>query len=133
MITAYIGIGSNLGNRKENIDKAITYLECSEDIKIVKVSSIYETDPVGGPSQGKYLNGVIKIETGLSPSGLLSCLNEIEDRMSRVRSEKNGPRVIDLDILLYGDTKINTEHLSIPHPRMLEREFVLRGLREIKL
>lgn len=131
MVTTYIGIGSNLGNRQQNINKAISYLKDSDKIEVKKVSSIYETEPIGGPPQGKFLNGVIEIETDLSPLDLLDRLDEIEMKLGRVRSEKNGPRTIDLDILLYSDIQINNERLTIPHPHMQEREFVLRGLREI--
>ncbi len=131
MATSYIAIGSNLGDRQGNMDKAMSYLKNSDDIKVTKVSSIYETEPIGGPPQGKFLNGVIEIETLLSPLDLLDRLLKIEMRLGRVRSLKNGPRTIDLDILLYSDTQINNEHLVIPHPHMQEREFVLRGLREI--
>lgn len=131
MITAYIGIGSNLGNRRENIEKALAFLENSENIKIIKKSSIYETAPVGGPDQGPYLNGVIEIETGLKPRGLLKRLNEIEDALGRVRIERNGQRTIDLDILLYGGMAFSDDKLTIPHPRMYQRDFVMRGLMEI--
>ena len=131
MATSYIGIGSNLGDRQGNIDKAMSYLKDSDDIKVVKVSSIYESEPIGGPPQEKFLNGVIEIETLLSPLDLLDQLLKIEMKLGRVRSLKNGPRTIDLDILLYSDTQINNERLVIPHPHMQEREFVLRGLKEI--
>ncbi|MCK4463519.1 MAG: 2-amino-4-hydroxy-6-hydroxymethyldihydropteridine diphosphokinase [Candidatus Omnitrophica bacterium] len=131
MVTSYIGIGSNLGDRQGNINKAISYLKDSDKIEVKKVSSIYETEPIGGPPQGKFLNGVIEIDTDLSPLDLLDRLDEIEMKLGRVHSEKNGPRTIDLDILLYSDTQINNERLTIPHPHMQEREFVLRGLREI--
>ena len=131
MVTAYIGIGSNIGDRQTNINKAIAHLRNSENIKVIKVSSIYETEPMSGPLQPNYLNGVIEIETDFSPLDLLKHLNEIEIKLGRVRSVKFGPRIIDLDILLYGDMEINDEHLTIPHPRMHERDFVLRGLREV--
>ncbi len=131
MVRSYIGIGSNLGDRQGNINKAMSYLKDSDDIEVTKVSSIYETEPIGGPPQGKFLNGVIEVDTDLSPLDLLDRLLKIEMKLGRVRSLKNGPRTIDLDILLYNDTQINNERLVIPHPHMQEREFVLRGLREI--
>ena len=132
MVTAYIGIGSNLGNRQENIDKAVSYLEASKDIELIRKSSMYETEPEGAPlGQGKYLNGVIEIKTGFIPLDLLRLLNEIEAKLGRKRLIKNGPRTIDLDILLYGDLKIEEKDLIIPHPRMHRRDFVLRPLREI--
>jgi len=131
MPKAYISVGSNLGNRMKNIEKALTFMSGSEKIVLVKRSSIYETDPVGGPKQGKYLNGVVEIETTLSPHDLLSELNGIEKKLDRVRAEINGPRTIDLDILTYDDVAVKDKDLVIPHPRMREREFVQRGLREI--
>ncbi len=129
---AYIGIGSNLGNRLENINKAIELLRKNHGIKIKKVSSIIETKPVGGPTQENFLNGVIKIKTDLEPMSLLLILQNIEKKLGRVRMIKNGPRSIDLDILLYDNQKINAPGLKIPHPRMLEREFVMKPLLEIE-
>jgi len=131
MATAYIGIGSNLGDRRKNIDEAIGILRNSESVIVRKISSIYETKPVGGPPQGDYLNGVIEVTTELSPYELLKSLNDIESSLGRMRIEQNGPREIDLDILIYDDLTINDEVLVIPHPRMSEREFVLQGLKEI--
>jgi 2-amino-4-hydroxy-6-hydroxymethyldihydropteridine diphosphokinase len=128
---AYVGIGSNLGDRKNNIMSAISLLGEIDGVKVLKVSSIYETEPVDGPPQGKYLNGVIELETELGPHRFLKELNEIESLLGRKRREVNGPRTIDLDILTYGELKINERGLVIPHPRMNEREFVLRGLKEL--
>jgi 2-amino-4-hydroxy-6-hydroxymethyldihydropteridine diphosphokinase len=127
----YIGIGSNLGDREDYIDRAIQELKGSKNIQVKKVSKIYETEPVGGPEQEKYLNGVIEIETVLAPKALLRILQAIERKLGRKRMVKNGPRTIDLDILLYGDKKIEMSGLKIPHPRMHEREFVMRPLKEI--
>ncbi len=130
MSLAYIGIGSNLGNRKENIGKALSLMqECG--IKILKRSSVIETDPVGGPPQGKFFNAVIKIETELEPIELLKVLQNIEKKLGRIRTVINGPRTIDLDILLYDNLALKTPELTIPHPRMFEREFVLVPLKEI--
>ena len=98
---------------------------------MTKVSSIYETEPVGGPHQSKYLNGVIAINTELEPRQLLLVLQKIENQLGRQRSVKNGPRTIDLDILMYGEEKIDEPDLKVPHPRMREREFVLKPLRDI--
>ena len=131
MPTAYIGIGSNSGDRRKNIDKAIGILGNFESVMVRKISSIYETKPVGGPTQGDYLNGVIEVTTELSPYELLKRLNDIESSLGRVRTERNGPREIDLDILIYDDLSINDGVLVIPHPRIAEREFVLQGLKEI--
>ena len=131
MAIVYIGVGSNLGDRLENIRTAFELLERSF-IHIIKTSSIIETDPVGGPAQGKFLNCVIKTETILSPEELLRTLHEIEQKLGRTREEVNGPRTIDLDILLYDDLVRSAPELTIPHPRMLERSFVLEPLKEIE-
>ena len=131
MTTCYIGIGSNLGDRSRFIDKAIEELKKNAYIRIKNVSSIYETEPVSEIPQGKFLNGVVEIETSLSPHDLLGELNRIEDELGRVRTVKDGPRTIDLDILYYGEEKISEKDLAIPHPRIGEREFVLKGLREL--
>ena len=127
----YIGIGSNLGDREKYIGSAIEKLRALKDVKVKRVSGIYETDPVGGPRQGKYLNGALELETELEPKELLAKLQAIENELGRKRLVKNAPRTIDLDILLYGDKKIDEPGLKIPHPRMLEREFVMKPLKEI--
>jgi len=127
----YIAIGSNLGDRQENIKGAIEKLQDTEGVNVTKVSPIYETDPVGGPRQPKYLNGVIEIETDLEPKALLSIIRGIENRFGRKRLVRYGPRTIDLDILTYGDKKIDEPDLKIPHPKMNEREFVLKPLRDL--
>ena len=137
MVTCYIGIGSNLGDRQGYIDKAIDALKDSKDIRFKRSSSIYETEPVSAPPvcgspQGKFLNGVLEIETVLSPRELLKELNRIESMLGRIRTVKNAPREIDLDILYYGRAKVEEKDLIIPHPKINEREFVLKGLRELK-
>lgn len=129
--TVYIGVGSNLGDRKRNIEKARALIGLTEGIRFKKSSSIYETDPLGGPKQGKFLNGVFKIQTQMEPAKLLKELQKVEKELGRKRRIKNGPRTIDLDILLFGKEKINTRNLKIPHPHMHKREFVLKGLREL--
>lgn len=131
MITCYIGIGSNLGDRQKNMDNAIGQLKNNPNIRFKRSSSIYETEPVSDIPQGKFLNGVLEIETTLGPRELLKELNNIEERLGRRRIVKNGPRTVDLDILYYGDRRIDEPGLLVPHPRMKEREFVLRGLREL--
>src|SRR3989338_7123254 len=131
MVTAYIGIGSNLGDRKRYIDSAIERLKDNEDIRVKKISSIYETEPVSPIPQGEFLNGVLEIETALKPRTLLRTLNGIEEALGRERTIKDGPRTIDLDILYYGEERIDEKGLVIPHPRIDEREFVLKGLREL--
>lgn len=131
MVTCYIGIGSNIGDRQSYIDRAIEKLKKNRHIKLKKVSTIYETEPVSDIPQGMFLNAVIEMETALKPETLLKELNSIEESLGRVRTAKNAPRTIDLDILYYGDERIRTKDLVIPHPRIGEREFVLRGLREL--
>ena len=131
MVTCYIGIGSNVGDRERFISAAIMELKTTPGINFKRCSSIYETDPVSDVPQGKFLNGVIELETDLEPRALLKELNEIEDWLCRERSMKNGPRTIDLDILYYGDAVIEEEGLVVPHPRIIQREFVLKGLREL--
>lgn len=131
MTVCYIGIGSNIGDRRGYIDKAIEALKSSGSIGLKRVSAIYETDAVSEIAQGRYLNGVIEIDTKLEPAALLKELNRIEERLGRKRTVKDAPRTIDLDILYYGDMKVNEKDLVIPHPRIREREFVLRGLREL--
>jgi 2-amino-4-hydroxy-6-hydroxymethyldihydropteridine diphosphokinase len=131
MAICYIGIGSNLGDRRSFIDRAIAALKASGGIKVKRASSIYETDPVGDVPQGRFLNGVLEIETELGARQLLEELLRIEKSLGRVRDVGNGPRTIDLDILYYGDETISEPGLSVPHPRIHEREFVLKGLREL--
>jgi 2-amino-4-hydroxy-6-hydroxymethyldihydropteridine diphosphokinase len=131
MTICYIGIGSNLGDRRAYIDKAIEELRNNGYIKVARISSIYETDPISDIPQDKFLNGVIEIETSLDPEKLLKELNRIEKGLDRKRTARNAPRTIDLDILYYGDQVINKNRLIIPHPKIQEREFVLKGLREL--
>lgn len=132
MVSVYIGIGSNLGNREDYINRAVGYLNGNPQIKVSKASSFIESDPVGGPPQGKFLNCVVKIETSLSSSTLLKSLQAIEKNLGRSRTVKNGPRTIDLDILLYGEELINEPDLEVPHPKMFNRLFVLIPLLEIE-
>ncbi|MEE9499715.1 MAG: 2-amino-4-hydroxy-6-hydroxymethyldihydropteridine diphosphokinase [Candidatus Omnitrophota bacterium] len=128
-----MGVGSNLGDRKANVEKAIELVKLIKGVEMEKASSVYETESAGGPPQGKFLNGVLKIKTTINPFKLLGELRKIEKHLGRKRRMKNGPRAIDLDILLFGKKKINTKSLKVPHPRMHKREFVLRGLRELML
>jgi len=131
VVVCYLGVGSNLGNRRKNIKKALDYLAKTKGIKIEKASRIYETKAVGGVPQGKFLNAAIKIKTSLTPQLLLETLKKIEKDLGRKNTVRWGPREIDLDILLYGNKVIKIKNLVIPHPRMFEREFVLKPLREI--
>jgi 2-amino-4-hydroxy-6-hydroxymethyldihydropteridine diphosphokinase len=129
MNRVFIGIGSNEGDRLEAIFRAVRALADVEGVRVVQMAIITETDPVGGPPQGPYLNTVVEIETGRSPQALLGTLKEIEQRLGRRPStERWGPRVIDLDLLLYGDRVIEEAELTVPHPRMHERRFVLEPL-----
>lgn len=133
MATVYLGLGSNLGDREANIRRGLAILSEHEDIEVLKVSSLHETEPVGGPPQGPYLNGTAKIDTDLMPLDLLSQLKMAERRLGRVKSEvPDAPRPLDLDILFYDDVVIvDGKRLTIPHPRLPERVFVLKPLAEI--
>lgn len=131
MTEAFIGIGSNLGDRVENCLKALQMLQHQPGITLIKVSSFYETEPVEVEG-GWFVNGAVKIETSLGPRELLSVLQEIEGRLGRSpRRERGEPRTIDLDILLYDRLVVESPDLVIPHPRMHERRFVLLPLSEI--
>ncbi|OGW91557.1 MAG: 2-amino-4-hydroxy-6-hydroxymethyldihydropteridine diphosphokinase [Omnitrophica bacterium RIFCSPHIGHO2_02_FULL_63_14] len=132
MSTVYLGIGTNLGDREANIQKALGFLKEDKEIEVQAVSSMIETDPVGGPPQGKFLNGAVKIRTDLLPLELLSRLKAVERRLGRTGSHgKNQPRPMDLDILLYDDVVFEGKNLAIPHPRLAERLFALEPLAEI--
>ena len=132
MALIYLGIGSNLGDRAANVEKALALLKEHEEIKVLAVSNLIETEPQGGPEQGKFINGAVKIESDLMPLDLLAQLKMIERRLGRVKSEPNSPRPMDLDILFYDDVVIvEGKSLAIPHPRLAERMFVLKPLLEI--
>ena len=130
MSIAYLALGSNLGDRQEYLRKAVEALKTA-GVRIREMSTVIETKPVGGPAQGKYLNAVLKAETQLSPEKLYELTRSVERRLGRVRKERNGPRTIDIDILLYDDIKLVSRNLVIPHPRMFERSFVMGPLKEI--
>ncbi len=127
-VTAYLGLGSNLGNRGDNLDMALKLL--AQRMKMGKVSSIYDTGPIGNTDQPRFLNIACEVFTRLSPEGLLALAKGIEVKMGR-RGKSGQPRTIDIDILLYGNFVINTPDLVIPHPGMAERSFVLVPLAEI--
>ncbi|WP_026583024.1 2-amino-4-hydroxy-6-hydroxymethyldihydropteridine diphosphokinase [Bacillus sp. J33] len=129
--TAYIAIGSNIGNRFNNLKEAIARINRLPGIEVVNASSIYETDPVGYENQEQFLNMVIHVSTALNPLELLDACLETELTLGRKREIRWGPRTIDLDILLYNHENIETEKLIVPHPRMHERAFVLIPLLEI--
>ncbi len=125
----YLGLGTNVGDREVNLRIALAHLRSI--IKIDKVSSIYETDPVGYADQPRFLNIVVRASSTLPPEDLLQRLIGIEERMGRQRTFRNAPRIIDIDILLYGDVVLNDPGLQLPHPRMTERTFVLVPLVEL--
>jgi len=129
--TAYIGIGSNLGSPGENCRTDMERMEAYESIAITARSSLYETEPFGKTDQNRFVNAVVQIDTALTPEKLLEALLKIEQDMGRVRKEKWGPRIIDLDILFYEDRIIQEKALEIPHPGIPERSFVLIPMKEI--
>jgi 2-amino-4-hydroxy-6-hydroxymethyldihydropteridine diphosphokinase len=128
---AYIALGSNMGDRFEYLKKAILLLENHENITVVNTSSIYETDPVGYTDQDQFLNMAIHVVTSLKPLELLDVCLKIEEQLGRKREIHWGPRTLDLDILLYNQENMETEKLTIPHPRMSERAFVILPLLEM--
>lgn len=130
MSKVYIGIGSNLGKKEENCLKAIKLLS-EKGMAVKKQSSIYETEPWGVKDQPKFINMAVEVEAELKPLEILEILKTVEREVGRQDSYRWGPRIIDLDILLYNDLVINTDDLRIPHPLMHQREFVLRPLSEI--
>ncbi len=130
-VAAYIGLGSNLGDRLTALAAALEALDRLPATSLVAVSQAYETEPWGVADQPRYANAVARIDTGLAADQLLGALNDIEDALGRVRGERYGARTIDLDILLFGDEEWDAPDLVIPHPRMAERAFVVRPLLEI--
>jgi len=131
MTTAFIGIGSNLGDRETHLRGALELLSAEEGIEIVAVSVLRETEPVGPVEQGPFLNGAVHVDTELRPQELLERLLDIEERLGRVRRERFGPRTIDLDLLVYGDEVLDEPGLTLPHPRLHERRFALEPLAEL--
>ncbi|EFM10857.1 2-amino-4-hydroxy-6-hydroxymethyldihydropteridine pyrophosphokinase [Paenibacillus curdlanolyticus YK9] len=130
-IEGYVALGSNLGDRGETLERAIERLAAHEDIVVERVSDVYETDPVGYTDQPAFLNMAAAIRTRLGPEELLDALQAIEQQLGRVRLVRWGPRTVDLDLLMYGDISQDTERLTLPHPRMMERAFVLVPLRDV--
>ena len=128
----FVALGSNLGDRAGHIEQALCELDALRDVQVVARSGLYETEPVGGPpNQPLYLNAAAELRTRLEPQRLLAELLAIERVHGRLRRERFGPRTLDLDLLLYGFRSIRTERLTVPHPRMWERAFVLVPLGEI--
>jgi 2-amino-4-hydroxy-6-hydroxymethyldihydropteridine diphosphokinase len=131
MTSAYVGLGSNVGDREANLRQAVEWLRKADGVDIIRVSSIYETAPVGYLEQPDFLNAVVEIKTTLSPPELLAVTKSIEREQQRVRQVRWGPRTIDLDILLYGDAEVEEDNLRLPHPEVGNRAFVLVPLAEI--
>lgn len=131
MNTAYLSLGSNLGNRFEMLQDAIQMLQEKPALEVTRVSSVYETDPVGYTEQATFLNVVVEIKSNLSAEEILFICLDTEQTLGRIREFRWGPRCIDLDILLYNDENMESESLTVPHPRMHERGFVLVPLIEL--
>ena len=129
MPRVFLGLGSNIGNKEDNINKALTFI--SELYTVKKKSHLYLTEPVGNIKQDWFLNCVVEIQTDVDPKKLLSSIKSIERKLGRTKTVKNGPRIIDIDILFYGDHILNTKTLVIPHPSIQERLFVLQPMMDI--
>jgi 2-amino-4-hydroxy-6-hydroxymethyldihydropteridine diphosphokinase len=130
-VRAYLGLGSNLGDRGGLLQEAVDGLLRCPDLTVVAVSPVYETDPVGGPEQPAYLNAVVAIETGAPARRLLEVAHELEAAAHRVRVERWGPRTLDVDVLLVGDLQVDEPDLVVPHPRMWQRAFVMVPLADL--
>ncbi|MDQ5820679.1 MAG: 2-amino-4-hydroxy-6-hydroxymethyldihydropteridine diphosphokinase [Actinomycetota bacterium] len=133
MTRAFVGLGSNLGDREATILRSLARLQAEPELRVVRVSTLRETDPVGYADQPRFLNGVVELETELPARALLGRLLTVERNLGRTRGEGPplGPRTIDLDLLLYGDATIAEAGLQLPHPRLHERRFVLEPLAEL--
>jgi 2-amino-4-hydroxy-6-hydroxymethyldihydropteridine diphosphokinase len=131
MSSAYIGVGSNLGDRERAIEDALRLLDAHQGIDVVALSNVRETDPVGVVDQPRFLNAAARLETNLPPRVLLNRLLGVERELGRVRNERYGPRVIDLDLLLYDDEVVDGPGLRVPHPHLHERRFVLEPLNDL--
>ena len=128
---AYLGIGSNLGDRMEHLQQAVDDLAAAEGVDVAAVSPVYETAPVGGPAQPDYLNAVVAVDTDRTPRALLELARAIEAHGERIRTVRWGPRTIDVDVLLVGDERVDEPDLVVPHPRMTERAFVVVPLADL--
>lgn len=131
MTRAFLALGSNLGDRRAHLQAAVDFLAAVDGVHLLGVSPVYETDPVGGPVQDDFLNAVIAIECDLSPRALLSVCHEAETAADRVRVERWGPRTLDVDIVLVDGVQMHDPELTIPHPRLYERDFVLAPLHDL--
>ena len=130
-VVAYIGLGANLGDPRLQLEEALARLACTEEIEVVKVSSFYLNPPLGPPDQPWYVNAVAQVLTRLTPEELLRVLHRVEQELGRERRERWGPRLIDLDLLLYNGIILSGPDLQLPHPEMVNRPFVLMPLAEI--
>lgn len=128
---AYLGVGSNLGDRLAHLQSAVDGLAATEGVTVAAVSPVYATDPVGGPEQGEYLNAVIAVDTSLTARRLLDVARRLEASAERVRTERWGPRTLDVDLLLVGAEEVHEIDLEVPHPRMSERGFVMAPLGDL--
>jgi len=128
-VVVYLGLGSNMGDRQDNLEKALDFL--AQRMRVGRVSSVYETQPIGNTAQPNFLNLVCQVYTRLAPKELFTLAKSIESKLGRTPGQSNAPRPIDIDILFYGDQVIETPQLVIPHPRLTERLFVLIPLVEI--
>ena len=131
MTPTYVALGSNLGNPEVQLQQAVVALSALSQTRLTALSCIYRSRALGPEQQPDYLNAVIKLSTALPPTALLNALQHIERQQGRTRSEHWGPRTLDLDILLYGELQVASQHLTIPHPQMQNRDFVLYPLREV--
>lgn len=128
---AYLALGSNLGDRLAFLQGAVHGLAAAPGIEVTAVSRVYETAPVGGPEQDPYLNAVVALRTRLPAAELLGVAQRLEDRADRVRAERWGPRTLDVDVLLVGEDRVDTRDLTVPHPRLWQRGFVLAPLADV--
>jgi 2-amino-4-hydroxy-6-hydroxymethyldihydropteridine diphosphokinase len=131
-VRAYVGVGANLGDRRATIERAIELLRAAPGVEVLAVSSLRETDPVGFEEQPRFLNGAVELETTLGPRALLDLLLRVERDLGRTREgPRFGPRTIDLDLLVYGRERLDEPGLTVPHPRLHERQFALEPLAEL--
>ncbi|MCZ7535356.1 MAG: 2-amino-4-hydroxy-6-hydroxymethyldihydropteridine diphosphokinase [Acidimicrobiia bacterium] len=131
MTLAYLGLGSNLGERLANLQRAVDGLGSTPGISVLAVSAVYETEPVGGPQQPEFLNAVVELETSLTPRELLEVAKRLESEAERERGERWGPRTLDVDVLIVGSEEVDEADLVVPHPRLLERGFVRAPLDDV--
>jgi 2-amino-4-hydroxy-6-hydroxymethyldihydropteridine diphosphokinase len=129
---AYVGLGANIGAREVTLLRAVDLLAEADDVDVLAVSQLRETEPLGVVDQPPFLNGAAQIETSLEPRALLELLLEVERTLGRVRGERWGPRTVDLDLLVYGDRTVDEPGLRVPHPRLHERRFALEPLAELE-